>query len=136
MTACNALHIERCDDPVVGCFERDSHHIVLPLEYKLYKPENMADIPRLHPWNNATTPLTAEIDTMESTGVGDGVQDGSSDGDSSSDSDSSGGLKPAAAATKKRSAPSELLPPAVRTVSTRSEAVGNIRRSERTRIRK
>ena len=127
------------DDPVVGCFARDSEHVVLPQAYKLYNPENndMADFPTLHPWNDATTPLTAEIDTMESTGVGDGVQDGSSDGDSSSDSDSSGGLKPAAAATKKRSAPSEfLLPPAVRTVSTRSQAVGDIRRSEWMTIRK
>ena len=134
---CYDEHIEQIDDPVLGCFARESTYIVMPPEYRRYLPNNMADIPTLPPLNNATTPLTAEIDTMESTGVGDGVQDGSSDGDSSSDSDSSGGLKPAAAATKKRSAPSEfLLPPAVRTVSTRSQAVGDIRRSERMTIRK
>ncbi len=87
---------------MVGCFERkESHHIKLPQAYKLYKPENMAGIPRLHPWNDANK------NTADST-VGDGVQDGSSDGDnrSNSDIDSSGGLKPAAA-TKKQSAPSE-----------------------------
>jgi hypothetical protein len=135
--SCYDEHIEQIDDPVLGCFARESTYIVMPPEYRRYLPNNMADIPTLPPLNNATTPLTAEIDTMESTGVGDGVQDGSSDGDSSSDSDSSGGLKPAAAATKKRSAPSEfLLPPAVRTVSTRSQAVGDIRRSERMTIRK
>ncbi len=92
---------------------------------------------------NTTTPLTpadAEIEAMENA-VGDGDNNNdSSSSSSSSSSDSDGGealLAAAAATTKKRSAPSELpLPPAVRTVSTRLQAVGVIRRSERTRSRK
>ena len=61
---------------------------------------------------------------------------GRTSSDSDSDSDCGEALLAAAAATttKKRSAPSKLLPP-VRKVSTRLQAVGNIRRSERTRIR-
>ena len=133
--SCYDEHISRMDDPVVGCFARDSEHVVVPQTYKLYKPENM--VPKLPPipaWNNVQT---METNTTE-VAVGRCAEDiiGRTSSDSDSDSDCGEALLAAAAATttKKRSAPSKLLPP-VRKVSTRLQAVGNIRRSERTRIR-
>ena len=36
-SSCYEEHIQRCDDPVVGCFERESENIFLPQAYKLYK---------------------------------------------------------------------------------------------------
>lgn len=137
--SCYDEHIQRCDDPVVGCFERESHHIVLPQAYKLYKRENMADIPTIPTW----LVQTMETNTADST-VGDGVEDGSSDGDRSSDSDSSGELrrkrKEPAAATKdssgelkrKRKEPAATTKERLYPLRTRALS----RRSERMRIRK
>ena len=113
---CYEEHMQRCDDPVVGCFERESENIVLPQAYKLYKPENMANIPIIPAFDaNEIMVQTMETNTADSA-VGAGVQD-SSDGDSNSsedsDSDSSGELKrkckEPAAATKKRSYPLRMI---------------------------
>jgi hypothetical protein len=84
-SSCYEEHIQRCDDLVVGCFERESENIFLPQAYKLYK--HMADVPIIVPIIPAFD--ANETNTADSA-VSDGVQDGS-DGDSnSSDSDSSG----------------------------------------------
>ena len=120
--SCCDEHIFRMDDPVVGCFARDSEHVVLPPDYRLYK-----NAPRLPPLDgNAMTPNTAENNTTQ-VAVGRSLED--IIGRSSSGSDCGGTLLVVAAAiTKKRSASSNLLPPVKRTVSTRSQAAGDMKR--------
>ncbi len=114
-SSCYEEHIQRCDDPVVGCFERKSEIIVVPQAYKLYKPQNMTDIPTLPAFdaNEEMVPQIMETNTADSA-VGDGVQEGSGSGSSSSSSsDSDSGeevimmmkTKEPPATTKKRSRP-------------------------------
>ena len=109
--SCYDEHIEKTDDPVLGCFARDSNYIVVPSEYKQYLPNNMTNISTLPAFeNDAIMHLTVETDIPESA-VGEGVKDGGGD-TSSSESDCSGALsdkyKVKAATTKKRSAQSQL----------------------------
>jgi hypothetical protein len=93
--SCYDEHIQRCNDPVVGCFTRKSEYIVLPDEYKLYKQANLKDIPILPAFNNNNIAVNT---TMESAVV-DSVNGCT---DNHSDSNSSGELTRTAAPTKKQ----------------------------------
>ena len=93
---CYEEHMQRRDDEVVGCFERNNDYFKMPREYKLYKN---ADFPTLPAFDVSATNSRAMENIITLGGGGDG-DDGNKDGDgndddngnnkSSSDSESSG----------------------------------------------
>ena len=116
------------DDPVVGCFARDSDHIVLPADYRLYnRTVNLADVPTLPAFVDTHTTMLPTADSSD--GNGDGNSNGNSNSDGDGNSDCVGELTAEASTTNKRSAPSISL--AQRRVATRSQVVTELRRSAR-----
>ena len=105
-SSCYDEHIQRIDDPVLGCFERDSSNIVLPPEYKLYRANNMTNIPALPSFDdNAITCLPATIQNNTASG---GISSGDNDDDnSSSQSSKAVSTRATTTKTKKRSSPSQ-----------------------------
>jgi hypothetical protein len=112
--SCYDEHISRMEDPVVGCYARDSDHVVLPADYTLYNRfVNTADVPTLTAFVDTPTTMLPTADSSDSDGYG----------------KCGGELTAEASTTKKRSAPSIWLEQ--RRVATRSQEVTELRRSAR-----
>ncbi len=60
--SCYDEHISRMDDPVVGCFARDSDHVVLPADYRLYnRMVSLVEVLTLPAFVDTTTMLPTII---------------------------------------------------------------------------
>jgi hypothetical protein len=146
--SCYDEHVQRLNDPVVGCFTRKSEYIVLPEEYKLYKKANLKDIPILPAFNNnnAMNTMTESavigsvdnaMNTMMESAVVDSV-DGGGDNDSDSDSDSNSDSNSRELMRRPAAAPTKLTrtaAPTKRRLSPQQSPVTAVRKSKRIAVK-